>query len=94
MAGALAGIMNDVLTEVRFWAQVMTDAQRTVLCSPENESRCKGYVDARGLAGLIKVVASPGVPDNQLFIVDEHAVEADLREAWSRPIRLRHDPGP
>lgn len=41
------------------------------------------------MAGLIKVVASPGVPDNQLLIVDEHAVEAGLREALARRIRLR-----
>lgn len=72
---------GDILTEVRFWAQVMTDAQRTVLCPPEWESRCKGYVDARGLGGLIKVVASPIVPPNQIVVVDENALEASNRQA-------------
>lgn len=81
--------MNDVLTEMQFWAQVMTDAQRTVLCSPDLESRLKGYVDARGLGRLIKIVASPAVPGNQLIVVDEHAMEAGWREMLARPIRLR-----
>lgn len=80
---------NDVLTEVQFWAQVMTDAKRTVLCSPDLESRLKGYVDARGMGGLITVVASPGCPDGQLFVVDEQAMRASRNEQLAKPIRLR-----
>lgn len=76
---------NDMLTEVRFWSMVATNAKRTVMCSPEMESRCKGYVDARGLSGLITVKASRAVPDDRVFVIDEGAVEATL----SRPFRLR-----
>ena len=83
--------MSDALTEVRFWAQVLGDAERTVLCSPENESRCKGYVAARGLDALITVQASPWVPDDRLYIVDENAMRASLNEVMSRPIRVRPD---
>jgi len=50
---------DGTVTEIRFWDQVMTDARRTVICSPENESRCKGYVAARDLTGIITVVANP-----------------------------------
>ena len=64
----------DLLSEVRFWQQVIGDAKRTVLCSPEMESRCKGYVDARGLGGLITVKASRAVPDDRLYVIDEQAV--------------------
>ena len=81
--------MNDTLTEIRFWQQVMTDAKRTVMCSPEMESRCKGYVAARGLAGLITIKASPAVPDDKLLVIDEQALAADWAEMTARPIRLR-----
>ena len=85
--------MGDVLTEARFWAQVIGDSRRTVVCSPENESRCKGWVDARGLAGLIKVVASPLVDDRMLMVIDEQALDAQLEE-WRRGYPLLSMPQP
>lgn len=72
--------MSDALTDVLFWAQVHHDGRRTVLCSPENESRCKGYVDASGLAGSITVMASPAVRDDQLVVIDPGAIAAGLAE--------------
>jgi hypothetical protein len=83
---------NDVWTEARFWAQVSADSERTVICSPDLESRVKGWVDARNLAGLIKVQATPICPDNTLWVLDHHAVEASMREALSHPIQLRREP--
>lgn len=83
---------NDMMTEVRFWSQVMTDAKRTVFCSPDLESRCKGYVEAAGLTGLITVFASPGCPDGKIFVVDEQAMRASWNEQLAKPIRLRGDP--
>ena len=76
--------MGDVLTEVRFWAQVLTDAKRTVLCPPDLESRCKGYVDARGLSHLITVTASQFVPDGRLYVMDEGAIQAELNRPRRR----------
>lgn len=72
--------LNDVLTEMRFWSQVMTDARRTVFCPPEWESRCRGFVDARGLGGLITVVATPLCPPNRIIVADEQAMEASWRQ--------------
>lgn len=80
---------NDVLTEVRFWAQVIGDAERTVICHPELESRCKGYVTARGLDHLITVLANRFCPEDKIFVIDGNALEASLRQALQRPIRLR-----
>lgn len=77
--------MNDVLTEAMFWRQVILDAKRTVMCNPDLESRCKGWVDARGVGHLVTVKASPWVPIDRVFVIDEQAIEASLR----RPIRLR-----
>lgn len=75
----------DVLTEVRFWAQVVGDSKRTVLCPPDLESRCMGYVAARGLAHLISIRASPFCPPNRILVMDEQAIEASL----ARPVRIR-----
>lgn len=83
--------MTDVLTEVRFWSQVMTDAKRTVHCPPDLESRIKGWVDARGMGGLVKVITNPMCPPNQVFVIDEAAIEASFQQSlhryWKRGIR-------
>jgi hypothetical protein len=70
--------MSDMLTDIRFWAQIMDDARRTVLCSPDLESRIKGIVDSYGAGGFITVLASPYVPDDKVYIVNE----AGIRAAW------------
>lgn len=84
--------MSDPLTEVRFWAQVMTDSERTILCSPENESRIKSWIDARGCGGILKVTAEGYVPDDRIFVIDHNAIEASTRQALSRPFRLSPRP--
>ncbi|TMR06911.1 hypothetical protein ETD83_02505 [Actinomadura soli] len=90
-------------TEIQFWAQVLTDAERTICCSHENESRIKCWIAARGLSGRYKVIATPVVPDSELIVVDERAIdaamsealhreqrEAELRQAAARAARARH----
>ena len=77
----------DVLTEVRFWQQVMTDSERTIICEPDLESRIKGWIDARGLGGLITVEASPYCPPGRLIILDPHAIDAALAEARAESLR-------
>lgn len=83
---------NDVWTEIRFWSQITTDSERTVICSPDLESRVKGWVDARNLAGVIKVQATPVCPAGTIWIMDHNAIEADTREALSRPMPLFETP--
>jgi len=74
--------------EIRFWMQVMTDAERTVVCSPELESRCKTWVDARGMGHLITVKVSQTCPDETIFLFDERGIDAEMRKAMLAPIRL------
>lgn len=81
--------MSDVLTEVRFWTQVIGDQKRTVFCSPGLESRVKGWIDARGMGHLLTVKASQGCPDTQVFMVDEQGIEAEWQQVLSRPVRIR-----
>ena len=77
--------MSDPMTEIRFWEQVIGDSRRTVICPPDLESRCKGYVAARGLEGIITVMASPYCPADRLFVMDEGAIAAEA----ARPSRIR-----
>lgn len=78
-----------MLDEVRFWAQVTGDAKRTVVCSPDMESRVKGWVDARGLGGVLTVKASPVCPDDRVLLVDEQAIDAAFRESVQHgPLRF------
>lgn len=76
------------MTEVQFWSQVLTDAERTVICPPDLESRLKGYIDAHGMSGAIHVKATPICPEDRVLVLDEHAIEASLRQAIARPIRI------
>ena len=72
--------MSEMLTEVRFWAQVTGDARRTIVCSPDLESRVMGWLAARGLRNFHTVLASRLCPDDRVYIVDRQAIEADLNQ--------------
>jgi hypothetical protein len=76
---------DEVLTEARFWVQVTTDSERTIICSPENESRIKSWIDARGLGHILKVMVETYVPDDQMFVIDHNAIEASQRQWIWKP---------
>ena len=80
--------MSDMWTELRFWAQVIGDSKRTVICPPDLESRCKGYVAARGLDGLITVEANPFCPEDRIFVFDTPAIDATLNKSTVRAIHF------
>jgi hypothetical protein len=69
-----------MLDDVRFWAQVTTDQERTVVCPPEYESRLKSMIAARGLSGLLTVLPSPVCPDNTVIVMDQHAMDANMAQ--------------
>jgi len=77
--------MSDPLTEVRFWMQVIADSERTIVCSPENESRIKSWIDARNCGGILKVQVERYVPDNQIFVFDHNAISASTEQMFMRP---------
>jgi hypothetical protein len=58
-----------MLTEIRFYQQVILAARKTIVCSPEMESRVKTTVDMFGLRGVIAVVVLPSVPDDRIFVL-------------------------
>lgn len=68
-----------MLDTIRFWDQVVQDSRRTLLVSPELESRAVEMVKARDLAHVVTVKANPHLPEGNVYLVDEQAIEADLR---------------
>lgn len=73
----------------RFFAQIIGDAKRTVLCEPHRVDEIRGAVDRMGAAGILTVKASKVCPEGKLLVIDEQALEASARQAASGPIRLR-----
>ena len=74
--------------EARFFAQIIGDAKRTVLCEPHQVDEIRGAVDRMGAADILTVKASQICPVGKLLVLDEQAMEASARQAASRPIRL------
>lgn len=81
--------MSDVLTEIRFWAPVVNDAKRTIVCPPDLESRVKGWLSARDLLGFHAVEVNEYMPAEQIFVVDKGALDAYMAQVMNRPLRLR-----
>jgi len=74
----------DPLTETRFWLQIVNDSRCTVMCPLDLESRVKGWVDARCMGGLITVIASKYMRDNEIWIIDDPGLEAVSNQAVQR----------
>ncbi|MFF0055659.1 hypothetical protein ACFYRI_14840 [Streptomyces microflavus] len=74
--------------EARFFAQIIGDARRTILCEPHRVDEIQEAVNRMGMAGILTVKASPVCPEGKLLVIDEQALEASARQAASRPIRF------
>ena len=74
----------NVEEEIRFWAQIQGDAQRTVICEPHRVDEIRAAVEARGYDAFLTVRASPGCPEGKLLVLDEAAMEASQRQLFQR----------
>lgn len=78
--------------EVRFYAQTIGDAQRTLLCEPSRVEEVRSAVQSQGLDAVITVRASEGCPVGRLLLLDVPALQASMNQTMqqaSRPIRMR-----
>ncbi|MFI9618121.1 hypothetical protein ACIG8S_04300 [[Kitasatospora] papulosa] len=75
--------------EARFFAQIIGDARRTILCEPHRVDEIQDVVERLGMAGILTVKASQVCPEGKLLVLDEQAMEATFRQAASRLIRFR-----
>lgn len=71
---------GDPLAVLRHWNEVLKSHQRTVLCGPEVEDTVRQAVERYNLSGLFKVQSSDVIPDGSVIVVNEHAIEANMRE--------------
>lgn len=67
---------------------MLGDSKRTWVCPPAYEERIRALVEAHDLEHVITVRASIGCPENQVLIIDEQAMEADLRAQMARPFEF------
>jgi hypothetical protein len=77
-------VSPDPLDEVRVWSLVGDLTKRTVVCSPDNESRVKTWLAARGMDGTISVVVNRFVRDDQLIVMDTDGLRANLNQSMIR----------
>ncbi|MYR75150.1 MULTISPECIES: hypothetical protein [unclassified Streptomyces] len=78
--------------EIKFYAQAIGDARRTLVCEPHREGQVRDAVASQGLDAVLTVMTSPACPAGRLLVLDTPALQAamaqDLHRA-ARTIRLR-----
>lgn len=82
--------MTDVermLTDIRFYEQIVGDAKRTIICQPSMLDAIREVVEARGVGHVYTVRASLACPDGKLLVLDEQAMEASFQQAAQRGLR-------
>lgn len=82
--------MTDVermLTEIRFYEQILGDAKRTIYCQPSVAAAVRDAVEAHGTGHLFTVRSTPACPEGKLILVDDQALEASFNAAVQRGMR-------
>jgi hypothetical protein len=80
-----AEMSGQVYDDTMFWLQIIGDAKRTIVCSPELESRIKTQIDARGIGGILTVQATRMWTDEtRVIVIDEGALNASFNQSWVR----------
>lgn len=72
--------------DVRFWAQILEDSRRTLICPPDLESRVKTRIAAMGLDRQFTVMVSPYAPDGAIYLVDLNGMDADTNQSMLRAV--------
>jgi hypothetical protein len=76
-----------MLTEIRFYEQILGDSKRTILCQPSMLDAIREVVERRGVGHIYAVRASPVCPDGKLLLLDEQAIEASFQQVAQRCAR-------
>jgi hypothetical protein len=74
------------MENLKVWLQDLIDSERTIMCSPEWESRIKSMIAASPCAGLWTVDVMPGMGDDQFWVLDHNALEASVRQSMQRAV--------
>lgn len=76
--------LDQMLTDIRFYEQVLLDARRTIFCPPDLAAAVQAVVEQYDAANLFTVRASTACPEHRLLLIDEQALEADFRASLLR----------
>lgn len=76
--------LEQMLTDIRFYEQVLLDARRTIVCPPDLAAAVQAVVEQHDAADLFTVISSPACPKSRLLLIDEQAMEASLRASLLR----------
>lgn len=71
-------------TDIAFAEIVRAESKRTVLVGADGVDRIRWHVDQAGLGDVITVQESPYVASGWAYVVDEQAIEAGTREAFTQ----------
>jgi hypothetical protein len=78
-----------MLTEIRFYEQILGDAKRTIYCQPSVTAAVRDAVEAHSAGHLFTVRSTPVCPEGKLILVDEQALEASFNATVQRGMRDR-----
>lgn len=73
--------------EIKFFAQAIGDAQRTLICEPHREEQVRAAVSSHGLDAVLTVEASPACPSGRLLVLDTPALQAAMSQDFQRAAR-------
>lgn len=76
--------MVTVEDEIRFYAQTLGDAERTILCEPDRVDDVRTAVEQMGVSHLLTVRASVSCPTGKLLVLDEQALQASMHQTFQR----------
>lgn len=76
-----------MLTEIRFYEQVIGDSKRVIYCEPHMATAVQDAVQAHYAGHLFTVRSSPACPEGKLLLVDEQGIEASLNASVQRSMR-------
>lgn len=74
--------MSDTMN--RMWSSLWPEPKYTVLCHPDVADRTRQQVEQAGLDDIVTVNASAFVPADQMYVIDEQAIDAWRRETLGR----------
>ncbi len=78
--------VNRIRDDVRFWCQITGDAQRTLICTPDDAPRIRQAIADADAGHAFTVAASLACPPGQVIVVDTPALEAANRAALQRTL--------
>lgn len=73
--------MSDVLSDLKFWAQIFGDSKRTLFCHPDIAEQLRAAVAVHDLGGVVTVMETRALEEGMAVLADLQALDAGLQES-------------